>query len=257
MLNGVSIPLNLKSNQLDKMKNKKVSRLCILFSFLISIFPVSAQNTSNEIYKNKPNGKVEFYYLSGHLKSSCTVRNGKIHGERRGYYRTGELLNSEQFEDGFLDGPTITYNKNGDTTSIEMFRHDTLLLLKDYWFYKGKGLRIASETFLLKDTTLKVLPFDDRTGLFFSTRSHKKLIQSSNSTNTTTRFYRNGHKKSIVQYSNDDRTGVQMKFFKSGEIRIEANYQKNKLHGASNEYTKDGTVKKTRFYSEGKLVEDQ
>ena len=79
-----------------------------------------------KLSKDNPEGYVEEYYSTGILKTSYSVKDGKLNGVVKNYNEKGRLVSTAEYKDDKKNGKLINFSsKNGKPMIEAYFKNDT------------------------------------------------------------------------------------------------------------------------------------
>ncbi|HOT15826.1 MAG TPA: hypothetical protein PK252_13795 [Bacteroidales bacterium] len=100
---------------LAKLSAKKLT-ISIALAFIV-IFLAQCN-----LSKDNPEGYVEEYYSTGVLKTSYTIKDGKLNGVVKNYNEKGRLISTVEYKDDKKNGKLVNYNsKNGKPMIVAYF----------------------------------------------------------------------------------------------------------------------------------------
>ncbi|MCX6226198.1 MAG: hypothetical protein NTV01_15855 [Bacteroidia bacterium] len=198
------------------------------------------------IINGKPDGKWISYHINGKIKSEGTRRNFQLDSIWKFYDEQGFITDEISYLNGKRSGYNINYqiiNKSGTPVAVPLFKELYLDNQKQglSWYYNNKG------------ETERIVRYKDgkKQGL--------------------TREFINGIVQVVYKYHNNfmiDREfinqtdtkgfkqGVWREYFDNDNIQTEENYKNGVLNGYYREYNQAGKMLVSRFYENGKLVEN-
>ncbi len=175
----------------------------------------------------KKEGKWEKYYDTGIPREIIYYKNDKRHGENSYYYDNGSVFYITNYQNGKEIGAYKCYDKQTQKLTIK-----TTML-------NGKFNDAFQENYA-NGKVYRKGKFDkgDKIGYWEF-------------------YFDNGALKMAGFYKTNKRTGLWMRYNNKGVLLAEIQFKAGNRNGKCIFYNEDGSIKETKFYKQGKLVEQE
>lgn len=212
------------------------------------------ENPISANYRSYPDGEHKIYYPSGALYIHFAKVNGRLRGDYLCYYKNGKISEWNKFDAGQFHGPAISFDQKGDTTGFDYYRHDTLLISKQWTYYKnGKVKDYYCANF--KDSLVRnAFDRQDTTHKKYFEYDTRKLLTENYNMDEFAGYYETGELKYKVKGIKWQYEGEYTEYFKNGKIKEKGYYKSDQLEGDYTIFNENGTIKAQKYYRAGKAI---
>lgn len=232
-----------------------MKKTALIVLLLVTGFIVKAQNPVNAFFvkyadrqglnfnTTKSGDTSSYYYVEGdHLEGPVII-----------FGKNGLRESCSEFENGQFHGWDLQYDNAGRIFRKSFYRHDTLVYVTEYKYYKSSSVVKWYHTLYLEE--LIPFPFPDLS----KTKNSKVVLDIVGFLSHHTivgveyNFYPDGNLESKCEIENDKFNGKAVYYYESGKERQSVNYENNMLEGICITYFESGQIAYTENYQKGKL----
>jgi antitoxin component YwqK of YwqJK toxin-antitoxin module len=257
LINGKAIKAN------DSTKQMTVQEAIRFYIFSLSTLIISiglygqtttVENPMSIKYRTYPEGENKIYYSNGALNFRFNKKNGRLQGDYLHYNKNGRIGEWDKFDNGQFHGPAISFNQNGDTTSFDYYLHDTLLVSKQWTYYKRGMVKDYYSANFKDSLTINTFDKKDTSHKKYFEYDMNKLLTKNYNVNVFTGYYKTGELKYTVKGIKWQYEGEYIEYFKSGKVKEKGYYKSDQLEGDYIIYNENGSIKSQKRYRAGKLI---
>jgi len=163
----------------------------------------------------------EHYYPNYQLKEKYAYKDSLPHGKWIGYYKDGETKHVKRFEDGKKQGKWQFFTEKGDVHSLELYENDKR---NSEWFKKGEGKDIHYQFWDMDSLVSEYADLHYPNGQLIEKISYKEGLKNGKFTG----YFRNGAKKYLKRYEDDEPEGKWQYYTMAGKTNAEEIYEGGK-----------------------------
>lgn len=217
--------------------------------------------------KGKKTGLATYYHKNGHEKKRLFFIDDQADGTITEFSETGHLSLTYEFKNGIQTGPSYKYYHDGQIAFEETWLNDALIEGK----YFNKQKQLVSN--IDQGKGFKTL-FDEQTPLtqleYNKGKIEGKIIEYAPSGKIQAYYHmiddqKQGEEgiyfedstqlKMLLDWHDDQITGIVKTFYKSGVLESQKSYSHNKKNGPLSCYYPDGSLMLLETYSQDRLLE--
>ncbi len=210
-------------------------------------FPNGNIKSEGSFVNGEKNGPWTYYYYNGKVKKTENYINGKDDGKQEEYYESGKLALEYYMTNGEINGKYSRYYMNGQLSETGEFNMGKRVGEQVYYFVNGVVQTVFKFTDGLQDGYNKVC--------YPSGKTKTELTFLKGKYNGEYReYFENDTLKETFSYVNGKRTGPYKAYYYNGQLQREGTFDENgKKVGLEKEYHFNGNLQSEEQYANGDL----
>ncbi len=232
-------------------------KITVIYSIFILLINQQGlcQNAVSESYSGYNDGEYFEKFNNDKLKSTFTIKNGKLQGPNIVYYKNGKQNIYCEFDKGYFDGLLINFDKHGDTSTLTLFKHDTIIKHTDItYFFLSHKIKYRS-IFDFCDSLNENVSGNITTSAIdqYYYIDFQAITEDFYNKSLYLKYYRNGTLAQEATGISTFYSGLFKFFYKNGELKRIVTFNKGQKDGMMTMYNRHGKAKKNLSYSNGKV----